>query len=245
MSRRIALGLTLVLLSVTADGWSQGRGGRAGGGRAGGGTSERTNVNIGGGFGGGFVPFYGGGGWGASTAAQGYGYGMAAVIQAAGQANLMDSIAAGNYEDARSKLIDNRLKWTNTYFEMRQQNEAARRAMRAPPLSHEAAVRIAREKAPRRPTNSQLDPVTGTIAWPLALQNPIYDENRKVLDAAFAERAANSGSIGFATFQKIEDACSAFLAKLQDNIKDFRPQDYTIARNFVTGLCFEARFPEE
>jgi len=31
---------------------------------------------------------------------------MAAVIQAAGQANLMDSVAAGNYEDARSKLIE-------------------------------------------------------------------------------------------------------------------------------------------
>jgi hypothetical protein len=157
----------------------------------------------------------------------------------------MDSIAAGNYEDARSKLIDNRLKWTNTYFEMRQQNTAFRRSLQAPPLSYEAAVRIAREKAPNRPSNSQLDAVTGAIAWPIVLQDPIFEDQRQELEAAFAERAQTSGSIGFATFQKIDTVCGAMLSRLQENLKSFPPQEYTVARNFITGLRFEARFPEE
>jgi hypothetical protein len=239
MRRHLWLGLAIIGLTLVTTVQAQQRG------RAGGGSRTNTNINVGGGgVGGGVVPYWGGFG-GGMTAAMGEGIGMASVIQAAGQARLMDSIAAGNYEDARSKLIDNRLKWTNTYFEMRQQNTAFRRSLQAPPLSYEAAVRIAREKAPTRPTNSQLDAVTGAIVWPIVLQDPIFADLRGQLEAAFAERAESSGSISFATFQKIDTVCGEMLTKLQENLTSFPPQEYTVARNFVTGLRFEARFPEQ
>ena len=52
--------------------------------------------------------------------------GMANVVRSAGYANVMNSIATQNYEQAYSADLDNRLKYTNTYFEMRRNNKEAR-----------------------------------------------------------------------------------------------------------------------
>src|SRR5262245_54866255 len=53
----------------------------------------------------------------ASTAAEGYGYGMGSVISAQGQKNLNDSQAAINMTEARSNQIDNQIKSVNAYWE--------------------------------------------------------------------------------------------------------------------------------
>src|SRR6266496_1264631 len=63
---------------------------------------------------------YGGGH--ASTAAEGYANGVGNVMQSAGMYNLQTSEAAINAEQARSMNIDNNLKGTQTYFEMRKIN---------------------------------------------------------------------------------------------------------------------------
>ncbi len=68
---------------------------------------------------------------GASTAAESAAHGVSDVVQAAGAANLMNSEAAKNYEAARSQYIDNRLKGTKTYFEMKQYNKDYRDANKA------------------------------------------------------------------------------------------------------------------
>src|SRR6516164_7989583 len=67
---------------------------------------------------------YGGGH--ASTAAEGYANGVGNIMQSAGMYNLQTSQAAINVEQARSMNIDNNLKGTQTYFEMRKINTAAR-----------------------------------------------------------------------------------------------------------------------
>ena len=69
-------------------------------------------------------------GWGggnfASTAQQAADYGMASMMRAQGYQNLQNSEAAKNYQSAQSQLIDNRKKWTETYFDMRKTNRQAR-----------------------------------------------------------------------------------------------------------------------
>ena len=69
-------------------------------------------------------------GWGrgnyASTAQQAADYGMASMMRAQGYQNLQNSEAAKNYEQAKTLEIDNRKKWTETYFEMRKINRQAR-----------------------------------------------------------------------------------------------------------------------
>ncbi len=73
-----------------------------------------------------------------STAAEGAARGMADVIRSAGDYNLRTSEAARNVEEARSRNLDNRLKSTQTFFEMRRVNREA-----APPRR--------RRDCPRRP----------------------------------------------------------------------------------------------
>ena len=79
-------------------------------------------------------------GWGggnfASTAQQGADYGMASMMRAQGYQNLQNSEAAKNFQSAQSQQIDNRKKWTETYFDMRKTNRKARADEAPSRISH-------------------------------------------------------------------------------------------------------------
>ena len=134
---------------------------------------------------------YGGGGWGggyhASTAAEGYLQGMASAIDAQGRANLNNSLAARNMQEAYNRALDNRVKQVDTYrwrrdtalqrqeqemYERRQKNEKWLAKKRLSPL-----------------TPQEFDPATGKVTWPMLLQDPKWDEYRKPLDELLAKRA--------------------------------------------------------
>lgn len=183
--------------------------------------------------------YWGGGGGGtvAGNAAQG----AASMINAAGQRNLYNSEAAKNYQDARSKYYDNRLKGTQTYFEMRKMNKAYRDAERAPRMSTEAAFRMAREAAPDRPTASQLDS-SGKIKWPVGLSGENFKDDRDYLDDLFADRA-KAGQADPTVYHEINSTTKRMLSELKAAIKSMSPNDYLDAKNFLNGLAYEARFP--
>src|SRR5262249_12952924 len=136
---------------------------------------------------------YGGGH--ASTAAEGYANGVGNVMQSAGIYNLQTSEAAINVEQARSMNIDNNLKGTQTYFEMRKINTAARKAEAPPGLTTEDSWRIAQSNLPKRMSAMELDPVTGKIYWPMMLQAPQFEPYRTQLDKLFLQRETAHGSI--------------------------------------------------
>ncbi len=179
----------------------------------------------------------------ASTPAESYARGLSDMTRSAGQANLMNSEAAINYEDARSKELDNRLKTTDTYFEMRRVNKEARDAERRPPPSSEVAFRRAQEVTPPELSATQLDRVTGSIEWPRLLMQDRYARTRDELDLLFEQRSAEGGSIGMDTYQEILSACNRLKAELKKNIRDYLPNDYVAASKFIDSLSFEARFP--
>ncbi|MEK6234625.1 MAG: hypothetical protein N2C14_07920 [Planctomycetales bacterium] len=176
-----------------------------------------------------------------STAAEGRARGMSEVVRSAGETNLRNSEAAINYQDARSAEYDNRLKGTETYFEMRKMNKAYRDEERRPPPRMEDVWRRAREAAPKRPTTSQVDPLTGTIAWPFVLQEDKYQEGTAKLERLFAARAAAGGSqrTGYSEVRKTTEA---LLAQLKANIGDYTGNDYTQTKRFLEGLRFESQF---
>ena len=92
-------------------------------------------------------PYYGYSG-GASTAAGSAMNGMANMMSAAGQRNLSNSAAVMNLTQAQRSYIENRNMATNTYFQMRATNKAARAAERRAQkrvASLEAELRRARE----------------------------------------------------------------------------------------------------
>lgn len=203
-------------------------------------AANQALAKWGGGWGG--YGGFGGMGW-ASTAQQGADMGLASVVRAQGYANLKNSEAAKNWEEAKTMEMQNRLRWTETYFEMRKVNREKRADEAGPPITQEQAIALAKMSAPARLNSTQLDPVTGHIEYPLILTQDIYKSYRQRLDTLFARRAASGGSIRFEDFQAIQTTVSQFTEALQQHIDQYAAGDYGRARNFLDSLVQEARSP--
>jgi len=186
-------------------------------------------------------------GWGrgnyASTAQQAADYGMASMMRAQGYQNLQNSEAAKNYEQAKTLEIDNRKKWTETYFEMRKINRQARAEEAPPKVSHETAIRLSQKMASPRLGATQLDPVTGHIEYPLVLQDSIFEPYRTELDAQFAKRSTSGSGLQFDQWQAIQQTVSKFIEVLKEHIDDYPAGEYGKARVFLNSLANEANFP--
>jgi hypothetical protein len=115
-------------------------------------------INGNGGWAGGY------GGTGASTAAGSAMNGMASVISAKGNYNLSTSAAAMNMSQVQKQEIQNHQQYTNTYFEMRATNKAARKAEEGPQPTMEEIARIAHDGAPKPLASDQRNPMTGQLA---------------------------------------------------------------------------------
>ncbi len=196
------------------------------------------------GYGGGGYPAYTGYYGAGTTAAGSAASGAANVIQAQGQRNLSNSQAAINAEQARSMNLDNQLKYTQTYYEKQSIYNQHKQAEYAQDRrSAEDYKRYAREAAPKRMSYSQLDPVTGQLAWPGPLTIDDYADSRQELDKLFAERASSSGAIGYKKVTEIRKTAEAMEAKLKQSIADLPPDDYIAAKSFLTSLANEANYP--
>jgi hypothetical protein len=181
-------------------------------------------------------------GFGASTAAEGYQRGFADVVRSAGEANLMDSLAAQNYVAARSQDIQNRVQWTEAYYQMRRANRAYRESKRSPRLSQEEIARNARQGLPRRLTSAELDPLTGEVNWPVILQESQYASEREQLEKLFGKRA-EATSVSPDVYREIKTNTDELLATLKKSIAQYKPNDWLGARKFVESLAYEVRFP--
>ncbi|MFZ4731780.1 MAG: hypothetical protein ACOYK7_04490 [Pirellulales bacterium] len=179
----------------------------------------------------------------AVTAGQAADYGYAEVVSAEGKANLSNSEAAKNWEQAKSMEIDNRAKWTDTYFDMRRTNRDRRAEEDGPRITQEQAVRIAKMATPPRLDSTQIDPVTGHIEYPLVLRDPRFAANRAELDSQFAHRAATLGSIDFEEQRQIRQTVSKFIDALRENVREYPAGDYGKARTFLDSIAHELRFP--
>jgi hypothetical protein len=175
-----------------------------------------------------------------STEIEGTQRGFADFIRSAGAASLLNSEATSKYEDARKKYLENRLQATQTYFDMRRINAEARRSQRSLPLSLEAYQRLARQQAPERLSVSQLDPLTGTISWPVVLQRADYQVEREELERLYRERATGVQY----HYDGIQTATDRFLERLKTDVNQFEPNDFIRAKKFVESLAYETRLAQ-
>ncbi len=182
---------------------------------------------------------WGGGGYHSSTAEEGIQRGFADIVRSAGMKNLMDSEAAINYEDARKKYIDNRMHYTQTYFQMRAVNRQARAAERGPRPSQEDLIRFAANKRPNRLGNRELDPLSGEIAWPVLLLKDEFAEEREQLDELYVDRAVN-GSLTADQIIEVDNLVKGLEAVMKYNIREYSPQLYTQAKSFLRSLSYES-----
>jgi len=197
------------------------------------------------GYGGGY---YGGGHGGGGTVGSSYAHGYADIVRSAGEYNVMTSKAHNIAEDTRKKYIENRMQWTQTYFEMQKMNRAYRKEKYDelhPHKTMEDFARYAGQAATKRLRSTELDPITGYLAWPRVLSGDQYSELRKDLDKLYAERANRQGAIGNDAYYQIAKKTEEMTAILVKEIREkkYRPADSIKARNFLKSLGHEARFP--
>jgi hypothetical protein len=196
-----------------------------------------AHAQMGYGSGGGYGPYYGPG-----TAESASQHGFADIVRSAGEYNLLSSKALGELEKARKQYIENRLQWTQTYFEMQRINAEYRRAQYGPISSAEDLARRAQMASLKRLTSSQLDPITGYLAWPRLLMTNDFADLRRDLDRLYAERANSKGAIGNDNYFKILERVDQMKERLLKMRKQVRPPDYIDASRFLESLGHEARF---
>ena len=191
-----------------------------------------------------------GGGYHSSTAAEGAMRGMGDLTRARGEKNMMNSQAALTMTDVRSADLDNRVQTTQTYWELKRINKENRfysddqkAAIRQKNLEKQMFHR-AKQSQGHRPDAGSLDPVSGSIAWPLALGNRAYDDYRAQLDGMFAARADKQGAIGYDGYRRITKLTKSMLKTLKKQMQqdtDMSLREYTDAKKFINGLAVEAR----
>lgn len=173
-----------------------------------------------------------------STPAEGRLRGMGDLVRSAGSANLDNSAAAVNYSVARQNEIENRDRWTSTYFSMRQTNREARAAERGRQPTMEDAVRFAQAGRPRRLSPGEFDSVTGQVTWPLLLQTDAYASSRAQLEKILGERA-EQGAISPNDYTTARQLVDAMLGQVKKQIKDVPPEQALRAQEFLRSLNFE------
>ena len=165
--------------------------------------------------------------------------GMADVIRSAGAANLMNSAAAKNYQDAQKKYIANRLHATETYFEMKRVNKEYRDANREAPPTQDQLIRLSKSRLPDRLGPTSLDPLSGQIKWPMALLDDSFAPHREKLEQLFQERAVN-GYITPDQYQAVRKETNAMLDNLKSLVSQFTPNQSVAGRKFIESLAYEA-----
>jgi hypothetical protein len=173
-----------------------------------------------------------------STADESWARGRADLMRAAGERDLNSSLAARNWEAARTANIDNWAYQIRTRNEIRDERQARDRAEH-PPLSPAQQQYLTRIRDPKRLSASQLT-AAGVIRWPSALRSPEFDATRSKLDTLFAERAQASTAYADEITRKVDAAAIEMTKNLEQSGAAIPIMDRVNAKNFVASLRFEA-----
>jgi hypothetical protein len=184
-------------------------------------------------------PWYGGYGYGGTVEGD-YLWGMSQVIRAAGEYNLYTAQAGVNNEEARRRYLENKKKWTQNYYQLREQRQAQdaqkRERQRASRQTYYASLAAAPSRAP---APDALDPVTGRISWPDVLLGGEFEKPRQEIDQLFELRAVTSRGAGNA--QRIRELTQEMSRILRSQVTKIPANDYMAARKFIDKLDFSAR----
>jgi hypothetical protein len=172
-----------------------------------------------------------------STVEEGAARGLADIVRSAGAANLMHSEAAKNYEDARSKYFDNRLKLTATYFDNKQLNQDYRASLRGQRPTSEQLFRVAKTRAPEPLSPSELDPYSGEIRWPTLLLEPEFTDQRVIVEDLVRRRLADPAALTVEERAALRAALGSLGTLMQERITLYTQEDYAGAKGFLQSLA--------
>jgi hypothetical protein len=169
--------------------------------------------------------------------------GLASVVRAEGDYNLSTSAAAVNWTAAARQGIQNQKDFVEAYFAIRAFNRQAREAESARDRQiTQEWLRFHPSVKPKRLSPSELDPVSGTINWPMPLQNDELTSVRQDIQKAFAERH-QLGMMGYNNYRMVQQVTNGLLIQMLDRIQTFAPSEYIQAKKFLEALIYEAGLP--
>jgi hypothetical protein len=182
----------------------------------------------------------------ASTAAEGYLRGKAAVIDAIGNFKVNSSQAEILSEQARTINLDNNLKQTVTVQAQRKLIDDARFQVRK---DFEARAAEGRQLlAQKRATiyrniyelsADELDLKTGTICWPTALRDAKFQGYRERLEQLFREHVSYGGAHA-ETAREIARTVDKLANALRQDVGSMPRDEYMAAQKFLLGLKYGA-----
>jgi hypothetical protein len=177
----------------------------------------------------------------ASTAEEGFLRGQAAVVQAVGQTNYTNSLAAVNYADAVRRQIENNRLYVKTIIENREQIRDHREKYTKPLLSQEALEEFVRKSLPDRLTKEQYS--NGKLTWPHILRMDAYAAMRERIDLLVASRTPEDSGDGSPAQREIHNLVDATKRLLGENINGMSSSQYGNALWFLNSLDFEMKHP--
>ncbi len=177
-----------------------------------------------------------GGGWGqppAATVGESHARGMADIIRAEAQRTYLNSAAAGQVEDARTKYLNNRALAAQTYVANRQLRDEYRQER------HEESRRRLMaylESGRYRPiSSSELYEDTGQVTWPPLLQHPQYEDERQQIETVLKRRAID-GAINGEDFMLTTLRLDEWRRSLVDTPVPFSMTDARESAQFLNRL---------
>jgi hypothetical protein len=201
-----------------------------------------AEVRVGVGYGyGGFG--YGGYGFGGGTAAGNYLMGMSQVVRSEGEYNYYSSMAAINNEEARSRYLDNQKKWSQNYFQMKEERQ--RLDVQQREINRQRNEAANAQRASQAPVyhglgQNSYDRVSGKITWPELLMSVDFDEPRKEIDQLFELRSKTGG--GTDTAAKVRREVDKMNSRLRKDIEKVPANQYMAARKFLDAVDYTSRY---
>jgi hypothetical protein len=124
-----------------------------------------------------------------------------------------------------------------TFWQMRDMGRAEREKERGPRLTPEQFARMARDGAPRGLTANQINPVTGELYWPAALQDPNFESQRSTVDE-YTAKWVKYGGLNYADQTQVRQTIDTMFDSLKSQISSIPPQDYVACRTFLQSLLY-------
>ena len=166
-----------------------------------------------------------------TTAAEGYNRGVAAMIQARAQYNLLTSLAKLNALEAQRMQIENHQQWVESKNALRKAYREERDAQLAARRKQPDGASQEKTTEAKRSQASDSSAAVTSLQWPVALTEPKYAGYRKLAEGIAAQRL-NGKVVEAAERKHLKDVSREVLKKLdRDN-----PTDRDLAQRFVENL---------
>ena len=159
----------------------------------------------------------------------------------AGKAMVYRALSAERIQKAIDQRLDNRRESVETYFQLRDLNEKEREE-RGVDLTPEQINEINKQRAPKRLTESELNPQSGELQWPGPLAAKSLSPYRKPIEMSFARRSSPGEDYGQFDFFRV-DRMIRLIRRAMEGIEDeLAAQEIAALDRYLDRVSFEARF---